>query len=138
MKTPFDTAIRWRKSELDSLRRILVRLEEEQALLFAQIDVLEKQFSAEERIARHQPLLNFAHFATLNRRERQLLVQDADRLEADIDEFRSKVAAAFQDYKALDIAAQNFRIAEDQQEARNFQAEMDDLSARNVVLFRRA
>jgi hypothetical protein len=137
MKTPYDPAMRWRKAEMDSLRRALVQLEDEHAVIAAQIAVLERQFAVEESVAKHQPLLNFAQYATLNRRERENLSREADRLEADITEFRSKVAEAFQDFKALDLAAQNFCISEDVKTARIFQIEMDDISARNVLRFAR-
>ncbi len=137
MKTPYDAALRWRKSELDLLRRQVVELEDQRAVMDAEILLLEKQFAAEEVVARHQPLLNFAQFATLNRTERTKLQREMDRLDADIAELREKVADAFQDFKALDIAARNHLVTEQKRLAAHQQFELDEIAARKVVAFAR-
>jgi hypothetical protein len=137
MKTPYDAAVRWRKSELDLLRRQVVELEDQKDVMLAEMQVLLKQFATEELVARHQPLYSFAQYATLNRNERAGLQRDIDRLEADIVELRERVASAFQDFKALDIAAQNFTLAEQRKQAKLEQAELDEIAARRVVSFAR-
>jgi chromosome segregation ATPase len=137
MKTPYDAAVRWRKSELDLLRRQVVELEEQQQVMCAEMQLLEKQFATEELVARHQPLYSFAKYATLNRNERAGLQRDMDRLEADIAELRERVANAFQDFKALDMAAHNHVLAEQRKRASREQAELDEIASRKVVAFAR-
>jgi hypothetical protein len=135
MKTPYDAAIRWRKSELDFLRRNLAELQDQHAVMQAEMALLEKQFVAEECVAKHHPLLNFAQFATLNRQERTGLQQQMDGLLADIAELSERVSEAYQDFKALDIAARNHTIVENKKRAVFEQSELDEISARTVVPF---
>jgi hypothetical protein len=137
MKTPYDAATRWRKSELDILRRQLVGLEDQKQVMCAQMELLLKQFALEEQVARHQPLYSFAQYATRNRTERAGLQRDIDRLEADMLELRERVASAFQDFKALDLAAQNFIAGEQRKQAARAQAELDEIAARTIVAFTR-
>lgn len=137
MKTPYDAATRWRKSELDILRRQLVGLEDQKQVMCAEMELLLKQFALEEQVARHQPLYSFAQYATRNRTERAGLQRDIDRLEADMLELRERVASAFQDFKALDLAAQNFIAGEQRKQAARAQAELDEIAARTIVAFTR-
>lgn len=137
MKTPYDAAVRWRKSELDLLRRQVAALLNRRALVDAESAVLERQFVAEEAVSKHQPLLNFARFATLNRQERTKLQHEIDRIDADIAEFQERLASAFQDFKALDMAARTHVLTAERKMAAQDQAELDEIAARKVVLFAR-
>jgi flagellar export protein FliJ len=129
MTRTLDAAVRWRKQRLDDLRRDLGKLFNRQEELQAQLSEIDKELSAEATAASGMALANFSAFHARNRVAHNATLDRLDQLEVEIDGIRTLVREAFEDYKAVDVAAErqveNARLEGLRQE----QGELDDVAA---------
>lgn len=133
MKTPYDAAGRWKKQILDMLRRDLAQLFQKHDALAAQINAMEMQLHTEQQVMHHNPLYDFAAFATRSRTERTLLEAKRVDLERAIHSLQAQITEAFQDFKGLDVARERFIAAERQAEAMRETAALDEIALQRHI-----
>lgn len=130
MKTPYDAAARWRKNELDTLRRELGTLQARQDELLARMSALEAEVEAEAELAPLNPFSNFHAFSTRKAQDNARIEDELHLLEQEADKLRAMLETAFTDFKTLDIAAERYRVAAVRALASAEQDELDEIAAR--------
>lgn len=105
MTRTLEAAVRWRKQRLDDLRRDLGVLFQRQEELQAQLASIDDELAAEMQAAAGMALTNFSAYHARNRVAHGTTLHRLDALEAEIDTVRSLVTEAFEDFKAVDVAA---------------------------------
>lgn len=138
MKTPYDAALRWRKDQLDTLRRALATLYAQEEHLKNELAMLEARVQNEQQQQNERDLLLFNHEAYLAsmRAQRAQLLTDLDTLAGKIAEQQIKIAEQFQDVKALDIACTNYREALRAERDAKERATLDDQAAQRFLTTR--
>jgi flagellar export protein FliJ len=129
MSKPIDAAVRWRKQQLDDLRRNLGALFKRQEELQHSLEAINTELESEMLVANGMALANFSAFHARNRTSHGQTLQQLDAIEQEIDALRAHVTAAFEDYKAVDVAAERQREALRLEERLSAQAAMDDMAA---------
>jgi hypothetical protein len=138
MKTPFDTAMRVQRREIDAMG----------VAINVQVNVLNQIETAREEvrgsILREADVaagdLHISSHAYMERiRAEQLrLTRDGAVQSARLDQMRAKAASAYGAYRAIEVAAEGFREEADRRSARAEQAGIDDGAAVAFLNARRA
>jgi flagellar export protein FliJ len=132
MKTPYDTALRWRKDELDVLRRALAGLFAKRSALEADRSALEAELLREQAHANAQPFSNFIGYELRIKSDILELNKEIISLEAQIEQQQTLVAEAFNAYKVLDIAAERHREEARTTANKREQDALDEVAARHT------
>ena len=129
MKTPFDGALRVQQREIDDVRvainvqvNQLVQIESSRAVVDATIE-RETAAAADD--------LNFSYHNYVARMcaERARLREDQAHVDALLARLRSKAAAAYGSFKAIETAADGFKTSAERAIANAEQAQIDDRAA---------
>lgn len=129
MKTPYDAGLRLRKNELDELRRELGTLYARQDALEEKLKVIDAEVSAEASHGSPEILVGLSDFGAYLGRQRQArqdIQQEIDKLNVEVERVRDALAAAFADFKTLDIASARFIENAKKEAARLEQLEADE------------
>lgn len=129
MTKALDAAVRWRKQKLDDLRRDLGVLFKRQEELQEQIAAIDAELQAELEAASGMTLANFGAYHARNRVAHGGTLRKLDALETEIDAMRALVTEAFEDFKAVDVAADRAREARRLENLRQEQAMLDEVAA---------
>jgi flagellar export protein FliJ len=140
MPTPYDAAIRLRKTELDDLRRAMGELTARQADLEERLAELERKLEEESGVVSHAAaggdalgVSTYAAFALRNRIDRVNVQADMAALEAEIEAVRETLLEAFEGFKTLDVAREAFlaeaRAAADKRE----QTDLDEAALQRHI-----
>lgn len=126
MKTPYDSGLRLRKQELDSLRRTLAGLYDEQNKLEEKLQKIQDEIATEIQTSIDVPFANFAAYIERQKIARQAIEKNIAHLLEEINKIQDLIAEAFADFKTLDIAATRFIDAERARLAKLEQLQADE------------
>jgi hypothetical protein len=132
MKTPYDAARRWRKDELDGLRRELGALQQKQDDMHAALANMDAGLAREADAAAALPFSSFAGYAGKVRADQAALRSEILQISVEIDQMHALVSDAFNAYKVLDIAAERFVTDARTAEAKREQDALDEVAARTA------
>ncbi|MDP2696627.1 flagellar FliJ family protein [Thalassospira sp.] len=136
MAKNFKTLIRIRKWALDEKRRELSDMQAALDHLVAEKAELERAVIAEQKVAATDPeLAGFAYgnFASAVIAEREVLTKRIHDQERAIESFRDVVADAFKELKTIEISERNRIDAEQAEENRKEQNDLDEIGARSAT-----
>lgn len=135
-KRGLPTLIRLHQRQLDEKRRMLAELEQMRAEMDRKILLLDAEVARERQAAQEAPdaLRQFAAYLEGVRQRRQTMLRTIDELMPKIEAAANEVAAAFQDVKKFEIAAD---IKARQQQAALAKIEQDELDEVALVQHRR-
>lgn len=135
-KRGLPTLIRLHQRQLDEKRRMLAELEQMRAEMDRKIVLLDAEVERERQAAQEAPeaLRQFAAYLDGVRQRRQTMLRTIDELMPKIEAAANEVAAAFQDVKKFEIAAD---IKERQRQAALAKIEQDELDEVALVQHRR-
>lgn len=135
-KRGLPTLIRLHQRQLDEKRRMLAELEQMRAEMDRKILLLDAEVERERQAAQEAPeaLRQFAAYLEGVRQRRQTMMRTIDELLPKIEAAANDVAAAFQDVKKFEIAAD---IKERQRQAALAKIEQEELDEVALVQHRR-
>jgi len=135
-KRGLPTLIRLHQRQLDEKRRMLAELEQMRAEMDRKILLLDAEVERERQAAQEAPeaLRQFAAYLEGVRQRRQTMLRTIDELVPKIEAAANDVAAAFQDVKKFEIAAD---IKERQRQAALAKIEQEELDEVALVQHRR-
>jgi flagellar export protein FliJ len=133
MTTPYDAARRWRKDDLDQVRRELTVLHRRRDDLDAQLSSLDALLAREAGVAPAVPFANFGAFHGQVQAQKGTIAQAIAAVDDDIARVSDLVARAFEDFKVLDIAAERYATEQREQAARREQTELDDIAGQRAA-----
>jgi len=135
-KRGLPTLIRLHQRQLDEKRRMLAELEQMRAEMDRKILLLDAEVERERQAAQEAPeaLRQFAAYLEGVRQRRQTMLRTIDELVPKIEAAANEVAAAFQDVKKFEIAAD---IKERQRQAALAKIEQEELDEVALVQHRR-
>lgn len=135
-KRGLPTLIRLHQRQLDEKRRMLAELEQMRAEMDRKILLLDAEVERERQAAQEAPeaLRQFAAYLEGVRQRRQTMLRTIDELLPKIEAAANDVAAAFQDVKKFEIAAD---IKERQRQAALAKIEQEELDEVALVQHRR-
>lgn len=138
MKTPYDTATRVQRREVDAMGvainvqiNVLTRIEQAREEVRTSVMREAKVAAADLTISSH------AYMERI-RAQQHRLTQDGSAQSARLDQLRSKAAVAYGAYRTIEIAADGFREDANRRSANAEQAGMDDSSAVAFLKARKA
>lgn len=139
MKTPYDTAMRVQRREIDAMG-VAINV---QVNLLNQIETARDEarvdMQREADVAAGDIGLSSHAYMERIRAEQQRLTRDGAVQSARLDQMRSKAAAAYGAFRAIEVAAEGFREEAGRRSASAEQAGLDDnaavafLKARRIV-----
>ncbi len=127
--------VRLRKSELDEARRVVSTVEAQRAEIERSIQQLDDDLAAEAALAGQtvETAAAYARFADATRARQEAGRQSIARLDEELDAHRAVVAAAFSEWKRIELLEQQ-RLQEAQVErARQEQAAMDEIAQQRAA-----
>lgn len=133
MKTPYDAARRWRKDDLDQIRRELAVLNRRRDELAGRMAALDDLLGREMTVAPAVPMANFGGFNDRIQRDRAQIADAICSVDSDIAQMSVLVAEAFQAFKVLDVAAERFALEAEAELRRREQAELDELAGQRAL-----
>jgi len=126
MRTPYDGARRLRQREIDDLRLSITAQAEELATLRSESDRLAAAAEREKCVAAELPLLSsHAYLARLRDRKLQV-VRDGDAADTRLSDTRGQALTVFAAMRALEDAAESFRVIADRAATAAEQSAGDD------------
>ena len=130
MKTPYDAANRWKKQVLDDLRRTLAEEYARETKLQQAVADIDENLKVERELSATSPLYSADAFAHRCASEKTELQAKLKNIKPIIETLETDMAAAFQNYKALDIAKERFIAAALAEAARLETLALDDVVSR--------
>lgn len=129
MKTPYDTAMRIHRREIDAMG-VAINV---QVNLINQIDQAREEMRThiirEADVAAADLGISSHAYMELIRAEQSRLIRDGAAQGARLDQLRAKAATAYGAYRAIEVAAEGFVEAANRRSANAEQAGIDDSSA---------
>ncbi|WOK37749.1 hypothetical protein [Sphingomonas sp. C3-2] len=133
MKTPYDSALRIRQSEIDDVR-VAISVQVNQ---LTQIEnskaVVETRIQRETEIAAGDALMSSFAFVQRMRAERARLNSDKVKADTRLGQLRTEAVAAYGALRAIETAADSFRAEAESELARAEQTRSDDFAATAFV-----
>lgn len=137
MKTPYDGAMRVQQREIDDVRvainvqvNQLVQIDSQRAEVDASIE-------REGEIAAGDMMFSYHAYVARMCAQRARLSEDKAVVDAQLSRLRSKAAAAYGSFKAIETAADGFRASAERDAANAEQAQADDRAAAAFLRLRR-
>jgi hypothetical protein len=122
-------ALRWKKNDLDILRRNLATMQAMSDKLDGQRQKIKAALKNEMAEGAEDILARFDVYAQKQRNDLSHIDAEQQKVEMAIASEREKISAAFEVYKPLERAAQNYQDMHRKAEADKVQAELDDRAA---------
>jgi flagellar export protein FliJ len=130
MKTPYDTARRVRKRELDVVRQALSAAEAQLSAFAAMIERTGAALERERAVAAVDPRFDIGPYAAAKRVEVERLRREMVRIESEIDRLRAQLVSKFEALKPLDFASEEYRSTKRREAAKRDMAKLDEAAAR--------
>jgi len=128
MKTPYDTALRARQREVDDLRTTIGGATRKVAEAEALVQTLTETVAREKRIAAGDLVFSPAAYLARARAEASQLHEFRCTANAELDALRQQAMESYGSLRALEGAAEQFRVTAEREAATAEQASVDDFA----------
>lgn len=137
MITPYCTAVRLRRREVDQLRQVIAEMAEQVALLDRRAAELRKTVEVERRLAKNFGRLPDDLYFRRMRLEHERLLRERAVADAVLEQLRTEARDSFGSLRALEEAAERFRQEAELGLAAAEQAAADDRAATAFIMRRK-
>lgn len=137
MTTPYCTAVRLRRREVDALRQQIAEVHERIALLDRRAADLRRTVETERRLAANFGDLPEGLYFRRMRLEHDRLLSERTCAAAELDHLRQRAQETFASLRAMEDAAEDFRSEGQRAEAAAEQSAADDRAAAAFLLEKR-
>lgn len=138
MKTPFDTALRVQKREVEAVRRLISTQISAKSAIDSESEAQHLRLGEEARISAALGMPQCAAWLIAARDRRDALARQAAQAEGELTRLRALASDAYGAMHATSNAAARFRDSAEQAAAATEQAALDDLAAAALGRSRRA
>ena len=130
MKKTLESLVRLSKFEVDERRRELKVVQEEEDRLYSEISKIEDRVQSEKLTATKQPeyAQAYSRFLIWARREKNILEGKITALQPLLEHARDNLASAFAELKKAELTRDNRALAEEAENNKKDQMEMDELA----------
>jgi flagellar export protein FliJ len=131
-----NTLLRLHDWTIDSIRRELKVIQDQENSLQQEDKLLDQQLTIEQNVTRQNPLLSghaFSNYYRFYREEKERIAENLKLVQEALDETKSRLFEAYKEQKVLEEVKKNYRMKEVIEEKRQEQNEFDEISLNKFI-----
>lgn len=131
MSKTLTTLIRFRKRQLDELRRRLTALESQKEQLIRRLETIRRELLREQEMASRQPEMSgfYGNYAERIRNRELEIAQEIGKLDRQMNQLSEQIRDSFGELKKFEILRERKLKEQREQEDRRETAQLDDIAS---------